>query len=57
MEDDKSILNQEIIQWHLALSLLRQGKIEEVKQALEQIANDGGLYSQNARSILHTLEE
>ena len=55
--EERNELAEEIVQWHFALSLLRQGKIEELKQVLEIIINDGGFYSENAKSILRTLNK
>ncbi|HPQ35262.1 MAG TPA: tetratricopeptide repeat protein [Tenuifilaceae bacterium] len=45
----------EIIEWYLALSLLKQGKIEEAAAHFNSIKEKNGFYSQNASKILDSL--
>jgi len=51
-----SITFTETLEWYLALSLLRQGKIEEVKRNLRKIAHEEGFYSGEALAILESLK-
>jgi hypothetical protein len=52
-----NILYDEVKQWYLALSILRQGRIQDAKNILEGISNERGHYSKQASSILHSLKK
>jgi len=45
----------EVIEWYLALSILKQGKLEEAKSILTEIEMGKGFYSEKATSILDLL--
>jgi hypothetical protein len=41
--------------WYLALTYLRKNQIDDAKNLLEKIKNDGGLYAKRAVKILGEL--
>lgn len=53
--DNIEVHYKEISRWYLALSILKQGNVDEVKPILAEIENENGFYSAKARSILNSL--
>jgi tetratricopeptide (TPR) repeat protein len=51
-----SITFDETLEWYLALAVLRQGKIDEVKKILMKIVHEDGFYSGEALAILESLK-
>lgn len=46
---------KEIGKWYLALTILKQGRVDDVKKILTDIETENGFYSSRARSILNSL--
>ncbi len=53
--EDIEVHYKEICRWYLALSILKQGRVDEVKPILAEIEKENGFYSVKARSILNSL--
>lgn len=55
LADDVEVHYKEIGKWYLALTILKQGRVDDVKEILTEIEKENGFYSAKARSILNSL--